>query len=1006
MRAGEPPAVAPPAPAGAPQSGLSSSGIARLAAAYLARQPTTQTAAGSGDTGGGAAGLSLADLPGAGEPHTVVGPLAAGETLEDDILSVSQLDALHAEIAYGLSEVRLSATEGEHFTFVIGPPLARPPRPEAAGPVIPMAGGLVDLTPAAPAPELPQRVVHVTAPRESIVDAHLDPQARVPPLAVWTQIQSSPEEADPELLHTLDVIEHNEGGSTQLILDDTMVEIQAGDDDYSHVIAGGADRPRYAYSLAPEWTGPGTLEKEVIIVASPGIAVRRGSPQDLHSIDHHRRLVPHVVRVPHPGLVPPQGTALSLDQFIGIDTVGDGPRADTGQPDDTQHVNIATSLSGVMLEHPWSGARVGIRPTDTAVGGAYAYEVVPPGAEGDGEIRVIVGPGVTVDLAEPVPARFKDKYGGDVPTPPKKKSHYGEGIKESGFALQLIEVDNAARVPQQGTPINVDYFLGPGHRREPDHHAWLGTDDFPTAFAVGFFKTAISLIPIVGQLFMIGDAISAAVTGEDLFGIEVDDGGKVVLGIGAVLSLIPLAGGVSSIIKGSEAAAASIASAATRFGVDAIELENTMARVGVTVSGDDAAVVQRVEKAILSGEEVSDSDAAAIKEIVERTGAGELSAAQIAASETGQRLGLGMGAEMQQNVEFAEHFVEMMKSTGKVQKELAISFARRLGLTRTEDIAAAMTQTVIDTAKQEAIEVDQAAVQTAADEAAQATAEQEAADAAARVAHEARLQAAHPKLTADHLQFLREAEADLDAVERLLNRGFSPDTIVSRAIEGMPGPRYVVIMDALAAGKIQPNIIEQTLDLLNAIQKANPGEDVVEIVETLVTGDFTNPSSLRPLLAEVNASPGKLSELRLAGERADIGHRVQLGPVADVGGDVVDFTSEEVIQGKRVSSADRRTATQNLQEAGNQLGGKGKAGKLKAGDPGREVPPTRPDGRPFTRIARIEIANPNNELYTADHDALTAWVVEALEDERANDVDLVVVTNGVSGSPFTIDVPH
>lgn len=182
------------------------------------------------------------------------------------------------------------------------------------------------------------------------------------------------------------------GRPRQLQLEDTLVRVEAAP----------GKKGGFAYWVDPEWTGARADERRVTIVAAPGVRVRTGAPAHAPVITYGRRLTTEIVRVPHPGLVPAQGSRFSLNQFVGVESVGGreeqqlpitvlGPLDPDAESSDTVHVG--TGLSGVTIEHPWSEARVTLRPSDPAVGAAYARQVQPPVNGQPGEIRVVAGHG-------------------------------------------------------------------------------------------------------------------------------------------------------------------------------------------------------------------------------------------------------------------------------------------------------------------------------------------------------------------------------------------------------------------------------------------------------------------------------------------------------------------------------------------------------------------------------------------------------------------------------------
>jgi hypothetical protein len=242
--------------------------------------------------------------------------------------------------------------------------------------------------------------------------------------------------------------------------------------------------------------------------------------------------------------------------------------------------------------------------------------------------------------------------------------------------------------------------------------------------------------------------------------------------------------------------------------------------------------------------------------------------------------------------------------------------------------------------------------------------------------------------------------------DRVLTGGVRPDTLVLRAIDG--GPRLVGIMDALIREGVEGPPANRVAELAPALDEIFPGRGILDAVNELATsGRLRNPRSLAALLEAINTNDqGKISELELAAARARAGHQVQLGAQNRIGADVVDWTNEEAIQNKDLTTDKKSRADDALNEAANQLAGKGARGQLNPGDPDTEVPPNRPDRTPFTRTARLIIRNPKNDLFHADRPAVEAFVRAALAGNRnRGSVDRVEVDNGNPGSPFIVAGP-
>ena len=169
---------------------------------------------------------------------------------------------------------------------------------------------------------------------------------------------------------------------------------------------------------------------------------------------------------------------------------------------------------------------------------------------------------------------------------------------------------------------------------------------------------------------------------------------------------------------------------------------------------------------------------------------------------------------------------------------------------------------------------------------------------------------------------LREQGIDAATAERVLTGGVQPDALVLRAIDG--GPGLVEIMDHLVTRGVEGTAASRVTELAPALDEMFPGRGILGAVRELATnGRLRNPGSLRRLLEAVNANDqGKISELELAAQRW-AGKEVQIGPLDRTGADVVDWTDEEAIQNKDITSREQGRVADALDEAANQLAGRG-----------------------------------------------------------------------------------
>jgi hypothetical protein len=543
-------------------------------------------------------------------PAPIRGPLAIGEVRRDGDLVVEQEDAETARITYGDSSVTIRGRNGGRFAFEIDPPA--PEEPERVGPSW-EAATVAD--PDAPR-ELPQRVVRVTGRGDVRVNPHVDPTPRTPPLVVHERtLASSEEEPDGALFGPGRVIEAAGDQLATLQLDTSVITITAGPKP-----PGG--RRGYAYWIDPFYSGEQGRERRVTIVAAPGVEVHSTELEPLVSTGFGRRLVEEVVRVPHPDLVPPQGARFTVEDFVGVQNVQPGPASPfgaAGKPGPDQ-LSVTTSLAGVTVTHPWSGAQVTFRVADRARGAAYAHQVLAPENGRPGEIRVVIGPGVQVEFVEPVPARLRSEDGA-TPTPRPGAARAGEGLEEHGIELTIVEVDDPATVPAQGVPLNMTFLLGRGRLRKPDTHRWADTSDAGADLATTGADVAVGMVPIVGDLADIGEFALALATDKDRWGRDVSTSDKVLMGLGAVIGLIPLLGGVGSALRRAPRATVRLLEAARTYRKTPEQLELVLLGVRHAVGDPDAALIRKALQAAESGAEVSAAELRRLQEIIARVGA-------------------------------------------------------------------------------------------------------------------------------------------------------------------------------------------------------------------------------------------------------------------------------------------------------------------------------------------------------------------------------------------------
>jgi len=219
-----------------------------------------------------------------------------------------------------------------------------------------------------------------------------------------------------------------------------------------------------------------------------------------------------------------------------------------------------------------------------------------------------------------------------------------------------------------------------------------------------------------------------------------------------------------------------------------------------------------------------------------------------------------------------------------------------------------------------------------------------------------------------------------EVIDILREEGVLPETIEELSAKGISGEDMALY--ALEYGVRGVEVINSLIDqgrpihIANEITRLAHENGLLGDVHQLVVGrHLENPASLRRLLREISAGDtGKIQELRDAARRASHGHQVKLGGEADV----VDFTNEEAIQHKEVTSPDERAVEPHLQSAADQLAGRG-----------GEMPP---EG--FTRIIDIRVLNYRNPLFTADRASVRLYIETSLRHRAsAGNVDVIYFTN-------------
>jgi hypothetical protein len=194
--------------------------------------------------------------------------------------------------------------------------------------------------------------------------------------------------------------------------------------------------------------------------------------------------------------------------------------------------------------------------------------------------------------------------------------------------------------------------------------------------------------------------------------------------------------------------------------------------------------------------------------------------------------------------------------------------------------------------------------------------------------------------------------------------------------------------------RLEGQLVSRGMNARNAheiMELATGQPKVLQALEGLLNGrgNLRNPNELSKLVERATREPGILRELELAAARVRQGHDVQLGTVQQpgvgkVGADVVDFTTQEAIHSKNITSPHRNAIEVELNKSAEQFSGvRG------------EIVPTKADGQPFRRVTEVIVNSPQNPL----HNKTSNQMAEFLQGEFKNNstlrenVDAVRITN-------------
>jgi hypothetical protein len=198
--------------------------------------------------------------------------------------------------------------------------------------------------------------------------------------------------------------------------------------------------------------------------------------------------------------------------------------------------------------------------------------------------------------------------------------------------------------------------------------------------------------------------------------------------------------------------------------------------------------------------------------------------------------------------------------------------------------------------------------------------------------------------------------------------------------------------------RLEGQLVSRGINARNAheiMELATGQPKVLQALEGLLNGrgNLRNPSELSKLVerATRGAEPGILRELELAAARVRQGHDVQLGTVKQpgvgkVGADVVDFTAQEAIHSKNITSPAQNAVEGEINKSAQQFEGR---------QPNPEIVPTKADGQPFRRVTEVIVNNPQNPLHNQTPNQLAEFLQGQFKNNSTlrENVDAVRITN-------------
>ncbi len=355
--------------------------------------------------------------------------------------------------------------------------------------------------------------------------------------------------------------------------------------------------------VAPEmWTGkvpfafqflPSTALRSapvIRIVAGPGVSIRLEGWPLFHAASLGNPAL-QIFRVQDPESVPRQGTAIDPSLYTGMQAVSSEESETPYFLPPRSPVVVVRRPDGVDIIHRDSGEVLAITAPNLLGDAGFAYDIDLPAPE------PLLNPvasllfGIKLRIVKTPAVRILLRY--------RRAFRLGGNVGRAGALLPLIyEVPRVDMVPAQGTsiPETGDHLRSvPAQAYESLGHT-LGT----TAIDVGF-----GFLPIAGDAIDIAEFALGLFKGYDRWGRPLSALDLVVLGIGAAL---PLVGGAA--LRGGLRAA--------RGGARGAEEMTDLVRAAQSLTAAERAEIERWNRAIRGGGELSETEAAAAARLVRR----------------------------------------------------------------------------------------------------------------------------------------------------------------------------------------------------------------------------------------------------------------------------------------------------------------------------------------------------------------------------------------------------